>query len=146
MGAHDGAVTTSEFDRDGKRVVTASQDGTARVWNADTGEPITPWLRHEGGVDGDISPDGGWVLTASADGSVRLWDAQSGARVRAYSEETNAATCAVFGLRGSRVVAGYQDGSVRLWETETGRLLAAPAHLALVFPIQASPDGRWFAT
>jgi WD40 repeat protein len=54
-------------------VLTASADGTARVWDAQTGQPLTLPLEHRGGVaSAEFSPDGRRVLTAS--GEARLWD------------------------------------------------------------------------
>jgi hypothetical protein len=37
---HDGTVVTATFDATGERVITASGDGTARIWDARTGKPI----------------------------------------------------------------------------------------------------------
>jgi WD40 repeat protein len=48
-------------------VVTASWDGTARVWEAASGKPVSRPLRHNGAVNSAaFSPDGQWVVTASA--------------------------------------------------------------------------------
>jgi tetratricopeptide (TPR) repeat protein len=60
-------------------VVTASDDNTARVWDASTGEPITPPLKHNGNVtQAAFSPDGSKVITVCVwhgyHGQVRVWD------------------------------------------------------------------------
>jgi hypothetical protein len=55
-------------------VLTASIDGTARVWEAATGKPIGEPLRHEKEVySAAFSPDGRFVLTASRGGTARVW-------------------------------------------------------------------------
>jgi len=60
-------------------VVTASADRTARVWDARTGQPVTPPLAHDGEVVmAQFSPDGLRVVTASEDFSARVWDARTG--------------------------------------------------------------------
>ncbi|MBC8726785.1 hypothetical protein F6X37_36610, partial [Paraburkholderia sp. 31.1] len=60
-------------------VVTASADGTARVWDAATGEVIAKLTGHQGPVfSAAFSPDGQRVVTASADGTARVWDAATG--------------------------------------------------------------------
>ena len=72
---HHDQVWSAEFSPDGKRIVTASLDGTARVWDAATGWPLTERLRHRGKVfTAQFSPDGERVLTASSDGTGRVWD------------------------------------------------------------------------
>jgi WD40 repeat protein len=56
------------FSPDGARVVTASNDQTARVWDAATGEPLTGPLEHQGTVwTAAFSPNGMRVVTASGD-------------------------------------------------------------------------------
>ncbi len=60
-------------------IVTASYDHTARIWDADTGQPITPPLRHGDRLaQATFSNDGRWVVTASWDATVRLWSATTG--------------------------------------------------------------------
>ena len=67
----------SQFSPDGKYIVTASYDYTARVWDAKTGEPVTESLRHEGPVySAQFSPNGKYIVTASAswDKTARVWE------------------------------------------------------------------------
>ena len=67
------------FSPDGARVVTASLDGTARVWDAVTGTPITGPLAHHAGVpSAEFSRDGTRVVTASLDHTPRVWHAATG--------------------------------------------------------------------
>ena len=63
------------FSPDGRLVVTASNDGTARLWDARTGRPVAePW-RHRGKVVSvRFSPDGRRILTACISGQACLWD------------------------------------------------------------------------
>ena len=72
---HGGRVTSGRFSPDGKRIVTASEDGTARVWDSQSGQPLTGPFVHGGSVDAaEFSPDGKRIVTASADKTARVWD------------------------------------------------------------------------
>ena len=72
---HQAAVESAAFSPDGTRVVTASEDNTARVWDAATGKPLTRSLEHQDWVwSAAFSPDGTRVVTASEDQTARLWD------------------------------------------------------------------------
>ncbi len=69
-------VTSASFSSDGERVVTTSSDGTARVWKADTGDPVAVLAGHgEPVVAAWFNANGNSVVTAGIDGSVRFWDA-----------------------------------------------------------------------
>jgi len=82
LRGHTDAIYNAQFSRDGRMLLSAGDDGTARVWNVADGTAIV--LR---GHDDDVyrarfSPDERSVATASLDGSVRLWQIDSsGARV-----------------------------------------------------------------
>jgi WD40 repeat protein len=79
---HELVYQSAAFSPDGTRVVTASFDGTARIWDVATGAPVGTPLRHEKWVMSAVfSPDGMRVLTASLDGTARIWDAASGTPV-----------------------------------------------------------------
>src|SRR5579864_7291551 len=79
LTGHTGAVNSVAFSPDGARLTTASEDKTARVWNAATGELLHTLSGHEDAVfAAPFSPDGSRIATVSADLTPRLWDARTG--------------------------------------------------------------------
>lgn len=77
---HDEPVVGLAFSPDGGRLVTTSQDGTTRLWDARGGqEPLR--LRHEDGVNGfDLNSDGSQLASATSFGA-RVWDVAAGREV-----------------------------------------------------------------
>src|SRR6266480_3175977 len=72
---HESSVNSAQFSPDGQQVVTASDDKTARLWDASSGKPIGEPMKHDTTVySAQFSPDGQRVVTASGYGA-RLWDA-----------------------------------------------------------------------
>jgi WD40 repeat protein len=72
-------VKDFEFSRDGRWLVTACEDHTARVWDAASGQPVSPWLVHGYEVQqAHFSPDGSRLATLATYGCVRLWNARTG--------------------------------------------------------------------
>jgi iron(II)-dependent oxidoreductase len=68
-----------DFSPDGKVILTGSIDGTARLWDAESGRPIGLPMRHDKPVRvACFSPDGKTILTGSADKTARLWKASTG--------------------------------------------------------------------
>ena len=71
--------TRGVFSPDGRFVATASPNGAARVWDAVSGEAVTPPLMHRSDVTAvAFSSNGRWLASAGSDGVARVWDAQSG--------------------------------------------------------------------
>jgi WD40 repeat protein len=81
---HRDAVRSMEFSKDGRWLATACDDHTARVWNAATGEPVSPWLPHD--YEARLvafSPDSAKLATLARRGAVRLWNTRSGEPITA---------------------------------------------------------------
>jgi hypothetical protein len=77
---HDGAVNAGALGDDGARVVTASADRTARVWDGASGRPVSPALPHADEVWWcGLALNDSRVLTRTRTGGVQLWDAVTGA-------------------------------------------------------------------
>ena len=73
---HESAVSSASYSPDGKRVVTASQDKTARIWDAETGKAVRIPMTHDDEVSyASFSPDGKRVVTVSQNKIVRVWNA-----------------------------------------------------------------------
>jgi hypothetical protein len=149
---HTGAVYSAVFGPDGQRVLTASFDNTARLWEAESG--TAPKIRssqlqetfqgHTGAVySAVLSPDGRWVLTASRDKTARLWEAESGKPLETFQGRTDGFSSAVFSPDGRRVLTASFDNTAQLWEAESGRLQETfQGHHSLVNCAVFSPDGQ----
>jgi WD40 repeat protein len=92
---------------DGTWLATASTDGTARTWDAATGQPRATLTGHDGPVRAlAIAPDGTWLATVGHDRTIRIWDTTAW-QVRAVMRVDNdISACAWLGETGL-VVGGY---------------------------------------
>jgi WD40 repeat protein len=75
LNGHNGSVNSAAFSPNGALVVTGSDDKTARIWDAATGQPIVVLKGHDLAVNSAaFSPNGLRVVTASRDKTARIWD------------------------------------------------------------------------
>jgi WD40 repeat protein len=114
LAGHEAPVWQATRNADGSRILTASSDGTARVWDAQTGEELAT-LRHEAAVSqATWDADGSRVLTASADGTARVWDANNGKELATLRHEDRVWR-ATWNADGSRILTVSADGTARVW-------------------------------
>ena len=96
-----------------RRVVTASWDNTARLWDAATGTEIAVLKAHEEWVwSAAFSPDGRRVVTASWDNTARLWDAATGTEIAVLKAHEEWVGSAAFSghVRDEKSFAGRMPG------------------------------------
>lgn len=141
-------MLSASFSPDGRRVVTASADRTAQLWDAFSGRPLTESMRHSAGVrSAEFSPDGRLVATVSSDKTARVWDARTGQPLTDPLRHDAWVRSVQFSPDGRRVLTASDDKTARIWDTLTGSLMNDPLrHAAATKWAQFSADGQLVVT
>src|SRR5262249_38912185 len=148
FGGHEGSVSSAAFSPDGSRIVTASADQTARIWDAATAKEIAVLRGHEGAVTcAAFSPNGSRTVTASHDTTARIWDATSGKETAVLRGHGAHVHSAAFSAEGSRIVTASRDMTARIWDATSGKEIAVlGGHKNDVTSAAFSPDGSRIVT
>jgi WD40 repeat protein len=151
LNAQERGVLDVVFGPDGTRLATAGSDGTARLWDAASGEELMVLSGHANEVNEvAFGPDGMRLVTAGYDGTARVWDLSPEAqgdrqRLTIYHDQT--VHSAVFSADGARMATGGMDGIARIWDAESGKLLTSlHGHSGDVTRVAFFPDGQRLAT
>ncbi len=144
LKGHTAKVNSASYSPDGSRIITASEDGTAKVWDARNGAELLSLKGHYGMVNtASFSPDGSQIVTTGQEDTVRVWDAESGAALILLKGGDRFAS---FSPDGSRIVTGSQD-TVKVWDARSGaELLTYKGHAEGVSTAIFSPDGSRIAS
>src|SRR5208337_5005564 len=141
-------LNSAAFSPDGKQVLTASSDNTARLWDAASGAALITLKGHDDRVNSAaFSPHGKQVLTASSDNTARLWDAASGAALVTFKGHEREVVSAAFSPDGKQVLTASWDNTARLWDAASGKAISVlTAHEDRVNSAAFSPDGTRVVT
>ncbi len=135
LAEHRGEITSMAVSGDGQNalIVSASMDGTLRVWSPTRGRSLRILYPPSSVVTVACSPDRGgqrWLLAGSASGRLFLWDLANNADQPAWDSgmsernpHRDAVTALAFSPDGKWFATGGEDGTMALWRTEGGKLL-----------------------
>src|SRR5215469_12539348 len=128
-----GWITSATFSSDGRRLVTAAEDNTARIWDTESAKPRSSWFApietrsailtlagHTRPLTSAVfNMDGRRVLTASRlDHAARLWDADTGQPIAVFSSGSSEMLQAIFSPNGRRILT-LSNEQVQLWDAGT---------------------------
>lgn len=144
---HSDTVQSVSFSPDGLKILTGSDDRTARVWDAATGQQLLT-MNHAGRITcAAFSPDGKRIVTASLDKTARVWDGSTGRLSLELKGHTAGVWNASFSPDGRRVLTASSDKTARIWDIATGQqILVLTGHTDRVWSASFSPDSRQVVT
>ncbi len=152
LQGHTAAIRYGAWSPDGTRVLTASEDGTARLWDLE-GNPIGSLAGHDGGEVSFCawSPDGTRILIRSGWDTGLLWDSE-GHRIAALGSDVMSGA---WSPDGRRVLTTHKDETARIWDADGNLLGSVTKHTEWESPAKMnlwvwhgtwSPDGTRFVT
>lgn len=169
LSGHTDAVASIAFDQSGKRLLTASRDGTARIWDVETRaelqilkDPAIPPDSAGAPLNGAaFDAEGGRVVTAGDDRTARIWDVKTGRQLQSLGNHQAEVTHASFSPDGLLIVTTSRpsiqrlvardlasaDYAARVYDAATGnRVVELIGHKNWINSAQFSPDSKRIVT
>jgi len=142
---HDHLVNQCAFSPDGRWLVSASSDYSARVWALPSLRLQTVLGPHGDDVDMAVfSPDSQRIATCALDRCVRIFDLQGRCLQEMHGHQGNVLSLA-WAADGKSLVSSSVDGSLRIWDAQTGQALQCIALAVRSDSVEMSADGRLYA-
>jgi WD40 repeat protein len=143
QSAHTAAITGLAYTKQGSLLISASDDGTTRIWDAKSGRLLRLIEAHAGGVsDLDVSFDDKYVVTAGKDGYAKIWSIESGRLIRqnALGDSITSVSCSPIAPECA-LAAGSRVALLPLDPAQEVRNLGELHPIALRY----MPDGKHIA-
>jgi WD40 repeat protein len=130
LRGHTGRVRACAVSPAGDYIVSASDDATLKVWDAQTGAERLTLLGHTSIIWGcAVSPSGNYIVSASGDTTLKVWDAQTGAERLTLLGHTGAVYGCAISPNGRWIISISEDGTRNVWDAQTGKVhLTLPGH------------------
>ena len=160
-GIEGADINKVTFSGDGARIITASDDNIAKVWDARTGVEIGQFSGHLKDCDNfdedgkplcwiwgaDFAPDGSKAVTASRDLSAQIWTIPMGQMVMKLEGHRSSVYDAAWHPGGEVIATGSSDNTIIIWDPETGDAIRTlNGHTDDVNALDFSPNGEILAS
>jgi WD40 repeat protein len=142
FGEHEGSIEVLRATPDGRRAVTGTDAGVAKIWDLENQREIAPLEGHAAAI-ADLAIDAATrrVITASMDQTLKVWDLDTGRLLRTLDGHTGAISAVAQVPGRDYVVSAAHDQTVRVWNAASGEPVATFTAEAALMSCAAAPDG-----
>jgi len=145
---HEGAITAVRYSADGTQLVTSSEDGTVRTWDAASTKSTGELKLAKGSVnDVHFASDGIAIYSAGTDATIRLWNPKTNAHSNTIEGVGGAVNRLLMSTDGQRIITGDQIGRVWSWDRKSGNKIQAydGRRYSAIYDVAQSPNGKLLA-
>jgi WD40 repeat protein len=144
LAGHRGSVYSLAFLANGRQLASASEDGTIRIWDINTGTTVQTLTGHKRSVFAiAVSPNGQLLVSAGNERDLFMWDVRSGKQTGKLSGHDYDVYTLQFSTDGRLLASSGKDQSIILWDMNKKRALRTlEGHEGTVLTLSFSPDGK----
>ena len=148
QSGHASAVTAAVFSDEERYAITGAADGTAMLWEVETGRRLRTYSAHSDAVRCVAFGAGGdLAISGSDDNKAILWELATGRPLRILDKHQRPIVAAAIDRRGRAAITGSEDNTAIIWSIATGRPLhVLSGHTLPVQAVAFSPDGQTVTT
>ena len=146
---HTDCVNSVAYSPNGERIVSASFDGTVRVWNAKTGEntrtldSVSAFNQRENFTFVSFGPDETQIVASTSVGYIIIWDIEKGIINGKFKDTFSPVFSVALSRDGNKIVSATLDRHLHLWDIGSGTMLTSTiGHTNLISFVVYSPNGK----
>ena len=122
LARHTYAVNSVDFSPDGRKIVSASDDCTIKIWDAESGVLLQTLEENTSEVrSATFSPDGKKIVSVLYKWweTIKIWDAENSALLQTLEGDTDEVNSALFSPDGKKIVS-VSGENIMIWDADTG--------------------------
>lgn len=144
---HKDIIGSIRLSVDQQQLLSASWDGTVRLWNVTSGLMTKKFVGHHGAVHIAIfSPDGRYIYSAGADRQIKVWEILTGKLSRTFDGHKAEVTSLLFNSDQTMLISHSVDGATKFWDLNSGKEFFEHIHIGENEWMVKNPEGYFNGT